>query len=190
MHLSYPRKGFTLVELMVVIAIIGILAAALYPSIGNYFLRAKIANQFQQLKSIRTALEAYNIDNGIYPESTNWWNEYDCYNWNHPWYNQKDQWIPWLVNGWYITNLPNGNLGLYGECNNWLFLYISDSHTIWYKLISHGFWVGQVVRLSHPELIDPHRDGGVNPTGVPEIDSNYSPWAWGFWTDIPFYQWI
>lgn len=88
--------GFTLVELMVVIAIMGILAAALYPSMSNYFLRSKISNQLQQLRSIRTALETYNTDIGKYPVTNGWENEYGCYN-GSPQYNEKDKWIPGLV---------------------------------------------------------------------------------------------
>jgi type IV pilus assembly protein PilA len=39
-HLS--KKGFTLIELMIVMSIIGILASALYPSVTGYFQRAKV----------------------------------------------------------------------------------------------------------------------------------------------------
>ena len=62
------RKGFTLIELMIVIAIIAILAAILVPN----FVRARAQGQLtackSNLKNVGTALEMYAVDhNGRYP---------------------------------------------------------------------------------------------------------------------------
>lgn len=62
------RKGFTLIELMIAIAIVAILAAVLYP-IGNDCIRRSIeARTKANLNAVRTAIKAYNADHdGQYP---------------------------------------------------------------------------------------------------------------------------
>ena len=72
MHRVSSRKGFTLIELMIVIAIIAILAAILVPN----FIRARAQGQVtsckSNLKNIGTACEMYATDNaGRYPADLN-----------------------------------------------------------------------------------------------------------------------
>lgn len=63
------KKGFTLVELMVVMAIIAILATAGVSSYGSYIKRARDTARFADLKAIETALISYQSVNGRYPSS-------------------------------------------------------------------------------------------------------------------------
>lgn len=63
-------RGFTLVELMIVTAVIAILAAIAYPSYTRYVLRAKRADAKQQLLQAAQWTERYLTANGRYPPST------------------------------------------------------------------------------------------------------------------------
>lgn len=59
--------GFTLVELLVVLAIIGLIAAVATPQVLRYLGSARISTTQTQLKSIGSALELYYLDVGSYP---------------------------------------------------------------------------------------------------------------------------
>ena len=60
--------GFTLIELMVVIAIIGILASIAIPNYMRYRRKAEIAEIAANLKNFKTGFIAYAIDEGYYPD--------------------------------------------------------------------------------------------------------------------------
>ncbi len=62
--MKLTTRGFTLVELMIVIAIIGILAAALFPSLTSYLARGRDTSRVSGIKEITTAVSAFTIDNG------------------------------------------------------------------------------------------------------------------------------
>jgi type IV pilus assembly protein PilA len=61
------QKGFTLIELMIVIAIIGILAAIAIPQFASYRRKAYNSAALSDLKTVKTTLEAYYADNQFYP---------------------------------------------------------------------------------------------------------------------------
>lgn len=65
-----PRLGgFTLMELLVVIAVIGVLATLVAPSIFQHVGAAKDATARSQIEMLGAALDAYRLDNGRYPST-------------------------------------------------------------------------------------------------------------------------
>jgi prepilin-type N-terminal cleavage/methylation domain-containing protein len=65
------KKGFTLIELMIVVAIIGILAAIAIPNFMNYQCKAKQSEAKSSLGSIRVAQEAYFAEHDTYSTDKN-----------------------------------------------------------------------------------------------------------------------
>jgi len=61
------EDGYTLLELLVVLAILGLLVALAAPRVMSYFSRSKTSAAQVQIASIETALDLYRLDVGDYP---------------------------------------------------------------------------------------------------------------------------
>lgn len=59
-------SGFSLVELMIVVVIVGILAAVVYPSYREHVIRGKLGEAFSGLSELRMRAEQYFADNRTY----------------------------------------------------------------------------------------------------------------------------
>ncbi len=62
-------RGFTLIEIMVVIVILALLAALVGPKIMGRSDDAKIADAKVQIRNLESALKLYKLDNGVYPST-------------------------------------------------------------------------------------------------------------------------
>lgn len=60
-------RGFTLVELLIVIVVVGILAILIIPSLASGPARARDSQRKADLRNLKTALESYFNDNNAYP---------------------------------------------------------------------------------------------------------------------------
>ena len=64
MKKQYQQSGFTLIELMIVIAIVGILAAIALPAYQDYTVRAKMSEPLALLSEAKTTVTEYYVTNG------------------------------------------------------------------------------------------------------------------------------
>jgi general secretion pathway protein G len=71
MRVSHRRRqaGFTLIEILVVIVVIAILATLVAPNVFRHVGSAKDTTAKSQIEMIGSALDAYRLDNGVYPSS-------------------------------------------------------------------------------------------------------------------------
>ncbi|MBM3334185.1 prepilin-type N-terminal cleavage/methylation domain-containing protein [Candidatus Sumerlaeota bacterium] len=66
--LCFPNSAFTLIELLIVVAIIAILAAIAVPNFLEAQVRAKVSRVNSDLRTLGIALEAYMVDHNTYPQ--------------------------------------------------------------------------------------------------------------------------
>lgn len=62
----YRQQGFTLVEMMIVVAIIGVLAAIAYPSYQRYVIKTKRTDMMTEMQNIASQIESRKLAQGSY----------------------------------------------------------------------------------------------------------------------------
>ncbi|USD64853.1 pilin [Vibrio sp. SCSIO 43136] len=64
------QQGFTLIELMIVVAVIGVLAMVAVPQYQKYVGKSEAASALASITGLRTNVETYVIDNGAFPANS------------------------------------------------------------------------------------------------------------------------
>jgi len=93
------RQGFTLVEMLLVLVILGVLAAIVYPKVAGRGEQARVTAAQTQIGAFKTALDLFEADNGYYPKGRNGLQDLvvkprDATNWRGPYLENipKDPW--------------------------------------------------------------------------------------------------
>ena len=132
------RAGFTLVELLLVLVILGTLAAIVLPKFAGRTEQARITAARTQLATFATALDAFEVDNGYYPKGSEGLKDLiiqprDAVNWKGPYLRATeiplDPWgNPYVYecpgrhnpNGYDLMSMgPDGRPGTEDDITNW-----------------------------------------------------------------------
>ncbi|GKW54114.1 type II secretion system protein GspG [Pseudoalteromonas sp. NCCP-2140] len=87
--------GFTLVELLIVMVILGLLASIVAPRMFSKVDSAREGTAKAQMQVLATALDSYRLDIGYYPEDLNELLNSDKNMWDGPYFPQKIPLDPW-----------------------------------------------------------------------------------------------
>lgn len=131
------KKAFTLIELLIVIAIIGILASIVLVVLNGSREKSQLANTLSAIKMVQTGLESYYTQNQGYPVSIGWQGYCSDPSWGA---SRGDNWIPELASSGAISTavLPTDGRqsGNGAPCNDSTKQIIYYSNGTDYKLIS------------------------------------------------------
>jgi len=94
------QAGFTLIELLLVLLILAVLAAIVVPKVAGRSEQAKVTAAKTQIASLESSLDAFEVDNGYYPDSADGLRPLiekpgDAENWRGPYLAKEIPLDPW-----------------------------------------------------------------------------------------------
>jgi len=114
------QGGFTLIEIMVVVIIIGILVAMVAPQVMGRIDQAQVTRVQSDLRAVENALKCYRLDNFAYPTSEQGLealvtrpNDPSIVNWNAQGYLPRMPNDPWQRPYLYVNPGQNGEIDIY-----------------------------------------------------------------------------
>ncbi len=164
MNKCTPRSrqpGFTIVELLIVIVVIGILAAITIVAYSGIQDRAKYAREQSDISSLNKLINLYYVDNGSYPSTGG-----SAFAGNSTGWSQAANFVPGIVPTYApsIPQMPSST-----DVNN-SYIYVSDGTN--YKLVRYSGSAG---------LPTPERTNNILADPVRNTNAAYG--AWGYWTN-------
>ena len=175
---SGSLTGFTLIQLLVVIAIIGLLASVVLVSLNSARQKARNAKRVADLSQMQKALELYFDTYNSYPVTSGWRSQ--CNAWGGYAGNLViyDTTAGRGIVPQFMSAMP-ADPAMKSATNNACYLYMSDG--VNYKILDHDISPaegGSFNYQSYPNLIDPARDSGGNSCSV----DGTGIWSWAVYT--------
>lgn len=179
MKVSSLYRGFTLIEVLVVIAIIGLLSSVLYANFNDARKDARNKSLQAELKEVQLALELYKSQNGVYPSvppgpcgqslgALSWAQSTGC----------TGDYIQGLRPD-FIVDLPQEDDGANSNCD--IFYLTDNGVNSWYKLLAKNCHEGDPVLQGSPFA---HCPSSCAPTGDcapsdPDFQQSYAVYSAG-----------
>ena len=118
---SHKHSGFTLIEVIVVLVILGILASIVVPKVVSRTDQAQVVKAEQDLRAIESALQMYRVDNFSYPSTdqgldalaTKPTSGQEAKNWQPGGYIKKVPKDPWGNDYQYLSPGEKGDFAIY-----------------------------------------------------------------------------
>jgi prepilin-type N-terminal cleavage/methylation domain-containing protein len=114
------EKGFTIMELLIVIAIMGIIAAVVIPNVYSFRIAGELAAAREELENVKTAALAYHADNNAWPSDSDDISDFLAGNITGT-YGFDDEY-GWVLtgDGWDELTWQDGAEGVHGTHGKWV----------------------------------------------------------------------